>query len=75
MTRSEYVLLQAEVSSLMESKRMLYKRITGKQREGYEMAILAVKSMLSSEFKPINNRVEIDPVKPIEIEGDRLGTQ
>lgn len=73
MTRSEYILLQAEVSALMDSYRLLYKHISGKRREGYEMAILAVKSMLSSKFKPINNRVEIDPVKPIEIEGDSNG--
>ena len=29
--------------------------ISGKRREDYEMAILAVKSMLSSEFKPAGN--------------------
>lgn len=55
MTGSEYVLLQAEVSALMDSHCLLYKHISGKRREGYEMAILAVKSMLSSEFKPVGN--------------------
>lgn len=50
MTRSEYVRLQAEVSALMDSY-----RLSGKRREGYEMAILTVKSMLSSEFKPAGN--------------------
>lgn len=50
MTRQEYEYLQARLSRMKDSKRLFEKGISGKRKEGYEAAILAVKSMLSDEF-------------------------
>ena len=50
MTRREYEHLQERLSLMKDSKRLFTKGISGKRKEGYEAAILAVKSMLKDEF-------------------------
>ena len=50
MTRREYERLQERLSVMKDSKRLFAKGISGKRKEGYEAAILAVKSMLKDEF-------------------------
>lgn len=50
MTRREYEHLQERLSVMKDSKRLFSKGISGKRKEGYEAAILAVKSMLKDEF-------------------------
>lgn len=50
MTRDEYERLQSRLSAMADPKRFRYKGISGKRQEGYEQAILAVKSMLKDEY-------------------------
>ena len=50
MTRCEYERLQERLSEMKDSKRLFDKGVSGKRKEGYETAILAVKSMLKDEF-------------------------
>lgn len=52
MRKEQYEHLQASVSLLMDPCRLWRKQISGVRKEGYGEAILAVKSMLSREFKP-----------------------
>lgn len=55
MDRYEYELLQRRLTELMDSKRLFRKGITGKRKEGYELAILAVKSIIKSEMGGFKN--------------------
>lgn len=50
MTKAEYERLQTRLSAMLDPKRLHYKGISGKREEGYETAILAVKSMLKDEY-------------------------
>lgn len=52
MDRREYDHLQERINDLMKKERLSYKGVYGKRKEGYAEAILAVKSLLSREFKP-----------------------
>ena len=51
MTTEEYSRIQKRLTNIMND-RLKQVGYYGKRGEGYEEAILAVKSMLSSEFKP-----------------------
>lgn len=44
---------------MKDSKRLFAKGISGKRKEGYEAAILAVKSMLKDEFYSQEDQVQI----------------
>ncbi len=59
MTRREYERLQERLSVMKDSKRLFAKGISGKRKEGYEAAILAVKSMLKDEFYSQEDQVQI----------------
>lgn len=50
MTRTEYEILQEEFSKLADGKRLCSKGITGKRQEGFEEAILQVKSKLKRVY-------------------------
>lgn len=50
MTKAEYDRLQSRLSAMLNPGRLRYKGITGKREEGYQTAILAVKSMLKDEY-------------------------
>lgn len=50
MTKAEYDRLQTRLSAMLDHKRLHYKGISGKRAEGYEIAILAVKSMIKDEY-------------------------
>lgn len=50
MKRREYERLQEALSALMKPDRLKDKGISGKQKEGYETAILAAKSALKADF-------------------------
>lgn len=49
MTRTEYEKIQAELSELLDKAGR--KGISGKRKEGYELAIRACKSVISN-YKP-----------------------
>ena len=51
MTSEEYKRIQSDLSDLLY--KMQYKILTGKRAEGYKMAVLACKSVLSN-FNPDN---------------------
>lgn len=56
MNNKEYETIQHRLSELMDGKRLQRMGIlSGKRKEGYEEAILAVKSMISREFKPLGD--------------------
>lgn len=59
MTRREYERLQERLSVMKDSKRLFAKGISGKRKEGYEAAILAVKSMLKDEFYSQEDQAQI----------------
>lgn len=59
MTRREYEGLQERLSAMKDSKRLFAKGISGKRKEGYEAAILAVKSMLKDEFYSQEDQAQI----------------
>lgn len=44
---------------MKDSKRLFAKGISGKRKEGYEAAILAVKSMLKDEFYSQEDQAQI----------------
>lgn len=54
MTELEYKTLQSRLSRLVYPERMKLIRIYGKRKDGYELAILAAKSMLEDFY--IHNR-------------------
>ena len=72
MERWEYDVLQAHISALNDSKRLFAKGISGKRKEGYEAAILAVKSMLSDEFhrqeKEAERAIELHDMKKLSLD-------
>lgn len=59
MNAKEYEAIQRRLSELMDSKRLYSIGIrTAGRKDGYKEGVLAVKSMLSREFKPLENSNE-----------------
>lgn len=47
MIKYEYESLQQALSALLDKERLRYKRIGGREKDGYEMGVLACKSVLA----------------------------
>lgn len=54
MTKLEYDSLQMALSSLLNKERLYRKRLSGREKDGYEMGVRACKSALSA-FNPNRN--------------------
>lgn len=51
MTKLEYDSLQMALSALLDKERLYRKRLSGREKDGYEMGVQACKSALSN-FNP-----------------------
>lgn len=51
MTKLEYDSLQMALSALLNEERLYRKRLSGREKDGYEMGVRACKSALST-FNP-----------------------
>ena len=51
MTKLEYDSLQIALSALLDKRRLYRKGLSGREKDGYEMGVLACKSAISA-FNP-----------------------
>lgn len=68
MTRTEYEMLQEQLSALLVREKMQDKGITGKRKEGYEAAILAAKSVVKNFFERLGKENKLTGYERYQLE-------